>query len=164
MKLKIVEPGWETYNGYLGSVEVVNGESVDHASVREARRIAGSLQVHDIETGKSASISQALLDHYGDADEYQILPTQAQVEEAAAAAAAAAALEGGEKTEKKPEGDSETVVTPEHTQESLAALPDSEGIKGLREIGQKFDVTSSSIAGLIEKILEAQAKANIKAD
>lgn len=47
----------------------------------------------------------------------------------------------------------------EHTRESLGALADQGGIKAVREIGVKFGVTNKSLVGLIDDILEAQARA-----
>lgn len=129
-KLKIVEPGWETYTGFLSSTEFVNGESVDHTSQREARRLAASIQIIDIETGKSPSTSQALLDMKDDP-----APVATLVNEPASSEPSAPASPW--------------------TRESLEALADEKGIKGLREIGDQFDVKDTSVAGLIDKILAA---------
>lgn len=47
----------------------------------------------------------------------------------------------------------------EFTRESLEALADKGGIKAVREVGVKFGVTGKSLVGLIDDILEAQARA-----
>ena len=43
-----------------------------------------------------------------------------------------------------------------HTKESLEAIFEADGIKGLREIGDPLDVKGRSSEGLIEDILKAQ--------
>lgn len=134
-QLKIVEPGWETYTGQLGMIEFVDGLSVGEFSLREARRIAGSLQVVDAETGVSPSIAQAMVDN---------------VSEEAAVPANPYGDEG------QGVGGEEPPADPVYTSEKLAEIADKGGIKALREIGDKMGVKDNSIAGLIEAILEAQ--------
>lgn len=138
MKIKITEPGWEKFSGHLGPVEFVDAVSVDHVSVREARRIAGALRVEDVETGANPSITQAMLD----AAEIGIMPTPISAEVP---------------DEVQPTDPVEVPPT-EYDRASLETIADQGGIAGLRTIGDKLGVKDQSIAGLIDKILGVQGK------
>lgn len=46
-----------------------------------------------------------------------------------------------------------------YTRETLEALADKGGIKAVREVAVKFGVSNKSVVGLIDEILEAQARA-----
>lgn len=129
MKIKITQAGWAGYNGHLGSVEFADGVSVDDVSRGDAAFLAGIVSIEDVKTGENPSDTQRILNEYGN---------QARVETVVAPTAPA-----------KPE------LT--HSKESLEAVADSSGIKGVREIADSFNVKGNSIAELIEKTLQAQA-------
>lgn len=132
MKIKITQAGWAGYTGHLGHVEFVDGISVDDVGRGDAAFLAGIVSIEDAETGKNPSDTQRMIEENSN---------RASVEQPVAV----------------------QVVTPvpaaAHTKESLEAVADASGIKGVREIGDAVGVKGNSIAELIEKILKAQADA-----
>lgn len=130
MKVKITQGGWQTFCGHLGQVLFENGVSVEDISKGDAAFLAGILQIEEVGTGHNPSISQKILDEYGNSAKVE---TQVQVE-------------------TKPVENSDVA----YTKESLEQIADTKGIKGLREIGDELGVKGQSITELIEKILAAK--------
>ena len=145
MKIKLIEPGYENFNGNLGPIWFEQSVSVDHVSYADVNFISTIMRIADAETGNEVGM---LLDQLAGMD----LPAQTitfktmaeiQAEEAAAAAGEGVVVE----------------VAPEqkYTVEQLEAIADKKGIAGLREIADQFDVKGTSIAKLIEGIISAQS-------
>lgn len=132
MKLKITEPGWAGYTGPLGYVEFVNGVSVDEVGRADAAALAGIVSIEEVGTGKNPSDSQRMID--------------SRAESLAVDAPVAAVLEP-------------VVAAPsaEHTRESLEAVADASGIKGIREIADPMGLKANSMTELIDKILNKQS-------
>ncbi|CCG43286.1 hypothetical protein [Magnetospirillum molischianum] len=144
-KIRIVEPGFEGYNGYIGITQFVDGVAeVDHIRLSQ---IAAAMRVEDAETERQVGPAMDLIDAHH---------VKAEVE---------APLERGH-------GDApvENVLAEEPaaeikltvTREELEGLADKKGIAGLREIGDQLGVKSNSIPGLIDKIVQAHEVAKAK--
>lgn len=128
MKIKIVEPGWETFSEYLGFTLFKDGESVEDVSPAEAARLASIVRIETLE-GRNPSPAQMILDNWSG-------PMIVATTDTADAASPAAPVKSW-------------------TQEELSAIADEKGIKGLREIGDDLGLKGTGIADLIAKIVEA---------
>lgn len=133
MKLKLLQAGYENMTGYLGMTMFENGLSVADVPLREARNLGMAIKVQ-YEDGTNPNPAQNLLESMND--------------EAGKVEAPLADSET-----KSPRGGALA-----YTQESLEAIADKDGIKGLRAVAEKFNVKGSSIAELIREILAAQVK------
>lgn len=127
MKIKIVEPGWETFSDHLGFVLFKDGVSVEDVSPAEAARLASIVRIETLE-GRNPSPAQMILDNWSG-------PMIVATTDTADAAMAASAVSW--------------------TQEELSAIADEKGIKGLREIGDALGVKGTGISDMISKIVEA---------
>lgn len=131
MKIKLVEPGWETFSDYLGFVLFKDGESVEDVSPAEAARLASIVRIETLE-GRNPSPAQMILDNWSGP---MIVATTDTADATKAASPAAPAKSW--------------------TQEELSAIADEKGIKGLREIGDALGVKGTGISDMISKIVEA---------
>lgn len=158
MKLKIISPEFSHYTGHFGTVLFQDGVSVGDVSSAEARVIAAITTVVDAETGARVGDVELWSTSQTKTAEVYNYPTVAQrkamqassgapAPQTAVAAVVAAAA---------------SVAAVVHTVESLSAVADAKGIKGLREIGDTFGVKANTTAKLIDAILAAQNKANVK--
>jgi hypothetical protein len=134
MKIKITQPGWAGYTGDLGAFAFVDGVSVEDVGRADAAFLAGIVSIEDVADGKNPSMSQRIIDNYG--NEAVVEPVVAKAEPAAIAGM---------------------------SKESLEAVADADGIKGLREISDPMGLKANSIHELIEKILAAQVDAALAA-
>jgi hypothetical protein len=64
MKIRLLQPGWETFTGNFGGVEFADGVSVNDANTREAARLANVVRC-ELEDGSNPSASQVALDSKG---------------------------------------------------------------------------------------------------
>lgn len=133
MKIKIVEPGWETFSEYLGFTLFKDGESVEDVSPAEAARLASIVRIETLE-GRNPSPAQMILDNWSG-------PMIVATTDTADAASPAA-------------------PTKSWTQEELSAIADEKGIKGLREISDPLNIKGTGIADLIARIVEATKAAD----
>ena len=175
MKIKLTQPGWETYTGQMGILQFVDGVSVTDVPFRDAARMSAVL-VCEFEDGSSCSPSQRLLDTAGveapvgrpveitDPALVIDLPVaEGGVEKPAVDEDEAARIEESERAESEEdevvsEGDEPVVDSNLYTLEELSAIADAKGIAGLREIAGPMGIKSNSITGLIEELLKASAK------
>jgi hypothetical protein len=147
--IKITEPGWAGFTGELGMVTFENGVSTEPVSKRIADRLGGLMKcvlvddkgVEEGVAGAPTSIQNSGTikppEHSG------LIPvTERELEEERSRLA----IEAG-----KPK------VTRLYSEEQLLSVADSKGIKGLREIGNPWNVKGRAIPELIEAILDAQA-------
>jgi hypothetical protein len=140
MKLRITQPGFETYNGQMGVLFFENGLSTTDVRPQDAVRIAAQFTA-EWEDGSTASVAQSLLDH-AHATTHTI-PKEQNADQALAQLAA----------------DTPAATKPtlgQYTKEGLEAIADKQGIKGLRVIGDALKVKGNSVADLIGDILKAQ--------
>lgn len=136
MKIKLVEPGWETFSDHLGFVLFKDGESVEDVSPAEAARLASIVRIETLE-GHNPSPAQMILDNWSGP---MIVATTDTADAAKAASPAA--------------------PTKSWTQEELSAIADEKGIKGLREISDPLNIKGTGIADLIARIVEATKAAD----
>lgn len=146
MKIQLIEQGYDSLNGYFGTVLFENGISVSDVSDAEARFFASILQVRCFDDGSdpgaNAQYQSALLMEAKTVN----MPTQAELD----------ALARDSQPQQEPEVKKEE-STVAYTREQLEEIADKSGIGGLREIGDKFNVKATSITKLISAILDAQA-------
>lgn len=153
--LKIVEPGWETYTGYLGMVEFRDAVSVAPVPQIVADRITSLVRVVEVdEEGAELQAGAAARIVGGATLAAEVVPAlETSTEEELAAERKAAAKRD---------------VEPDHasykTLEDLEAIAAKEGINGLREVAKPWGVRERSIPNLIDAILKAQAEARERAD
>ena len=135
-KIKIVEPGWETYTGDLGPNTFENGVSVNEVTPIEAARLANLIRVETLE-GHNPSTSQLVL-------ESRSTPM-------------------GQETEV-PVDRSAVVPLGLHlySEAELQVIADAEGITGLRKVSEPLGVKGTSITKLISAVLAAQGVAEGK--
>lgn len=126
MKIKIVQPGWETFTGNFGSIEFSDGMSVGEVSSVEASRVAAVVRVETLE-GKDPSMAQLIIDSYSAPAEVK---TTIEAVELPA------------------------VEKPTYTKAELEDIADKLGIKGLREISDPLGIKANSISELIVRIAE----------
>ena len=146
MKVKIIQKGWEGYNGTFGAAVFKDGVA-EVPSRAEALRIGSLVRLVQVETdgteGGAVSPAQEILNTKG---------LSAQVVESRRAEAVE-----DEQTETAEDEDSSDVkeTRPTYSREQLEAIADEKGIAGIREIAAPLDVKGTSIAGLIGDILAA---------
>lgn len=128
-KLKITQPGMETYSGMMGDVEFVEGESTHHVTRLQAQRIAGACLVETLEGEDPSAATEYAIVVQGGAPsiDYTIEPS-----------VNASSLE----------------QLYDYTRESLEQIADATGLAGLRVVADKHGVKSNSIISMIEKLME----------
>jgi hypothetical protein len=149
MRVKITQPGWETYNGPLFGVMFV--DAVSQAPLKPFQ----ALQL-------GAMVSTVEVDEEG--NELGVVnPAHELVKNASVTAEVVEPMKSDDA--KRTEVASQTVeadianegeVTKVYTAEELKAIADEKGIGGLREIGDRLKVKNTSINGLIREIMNAQ--------
>lgn len=129
MKIQLIEPGYESFNGHFGVIEFADGVSVNEVSPLEAERLGSLVRVQTLD-GKDPSAAQKILDTYSNPMELATTPV----------------------------GEPEAVVASvSYTAEQLAVVADEGGIKAIRAIAEPLGMKGTSIAELIGKILAASA-------
>jgi hypothetical protein len=149
VKVKIVEKGWETFSDNIGGVDFVDGVSVREITEYEIARIAGSIQVVNLETGKQLNDAATLSDNIGTVLEPRpdaSVITQKQFDQ----------LNANDAPTKP-----EIVGAKVYTNDELLKIADEKGIQGLRDIAAPLGVKGRAIPELIENILAAQAVTNV---
>lgn len=141
-KIRIVEPGWETFTGDMGGATFVNGESTEPLPQLQVDRIGASIRI-ELEDGRQGGIQERLVSQKG-------------VE--------APELVGLERATEADLAGSPEPVAPEvpapvfHTEAELEGIAEEKGIAGLRLIGTPLGVKGRSIPELIREILDVEKK------
>jgi hypothetical protein len=146
MKLRLTQPGYESYTGQMGTVFFEEGLSTKDVKPIDAVRMAAQF-LCEWEDGSTASVAQSILDHAHsntgtidapiNAD--QALAEQGNQAKALTAAAAATGTKGAV-----------------YTEDELAIIADEQGIKGLRAIADPLGIKGNAIADLMRAILAKQ--------
>lgn len=145
MKLKMIESGMERYTGNFGGFEFVDGVSVEDIPKNDILRLGAIIAVVDAQNPKQQqSQGQVELENWD---------KTAQVVTYQTLADKGAEKGGVERIEEAPKP---TRPAGNYTRESLQAIADEKGIKGLREIAGDYGVKGTAIVDLIEAILVAQ--------
>lgn len=143
MKLRLTQPGFETYTGQMGVLFFEDGASTADAKPNDARRMAATM-LCEYEDGTSPSDTQAILDNM-DTPAPVFAVGDAEHDRVANA------------TETVRQMDADKPLTSGYTQEQLGAIADKDGIGGLRKIAEPMGIKGNSITGLIDAILKSQA-------
>lgn len=130
MKVRIVEPGWGGYCGPIAGVMFEDGVSAEITG-RQAFQIASILRT--------------------EATEGEDIVAAANAEMAEVMEAPIEVIIRGEEEKKD---DAPIVPAGMYTREDLESIADKKGINGLREIAEPMGVKGTSIAKLIDSILE----------
>jgi hypothetical protein len=151
--LKIVSKGWQGYTGQLNIISFKDGVSTEPVPPRIADRIAASVQVVQCdEKGKAAKKPVAV------GVQHRL------ISETAARAIITTSLQTQSEADKSLEAKLDAArsltapVETLFTRVDLEKIADDTGMKGLRDIGDKWKVKGRGIPELIEKILKAQAQ------
>jgi hypothetical protein len=151
MYLKVATKRMAGYTGVLGLVRFKDGVSEDPLPRHMRDRMAASMEFLEVDLDgneQPAGAQHRVIREYKERAP-RSEPLKRQTDEEKAAEVAAAAVINAK-------------VPVIETRESLLAIADKSGIKGLREIGNKWNVKHRSIPTLIEMILDAQEKAVAK--
>lgn len=164
-KIKITQDGWAGYTGILGTLEFVNGISTTVPTKVQAAQFGVVMKFAEVDA---------------DGNELGQMSANAELVRTKGVAAKVATPMKRASEMPKEVKEPEAAKAPEikapnpmpfekpadpakvYTAEELEAIADKEGIKGLRKIGTPLGAKNTSIAALIEEILQAQAKAKAK--
>lgn len=146
MRIKIVEPGWETFSDKMGPVEFVNGVSVGHVADHDLMNIAASLRVVEYQEDGTTGLQQGFAAEAVRIKNLSVAPDRR------------IGIGGPDK-----EGTSTPIAPPAPatkywTYEELAAIADAKGVSGVREVGTPLGATGRNPAEVIAKILKQQDK------
>jgi len=165
MKIRILDKGFANLTGPFGTVEFVDGVSVDEVSAAEAARLGTILSVECVDSGKNPSTTQLMVDiHAKNTEELGI--KAAGLRKATTVQPQVA----DNQPESVPQASHETVKavlegTPalkyDYDVEQLDALVKREGIAGLRAFASAYAVNGQSVATIIKKLMELKAE-NVK--
>jgi hypothetical protein len=134
-KIRIIEPGWETYTGDLGATTFDNGVSTHVVNQTDAQRLANNIRVETL-VGVNPSTSQLVID-------IQNTPMDENM-------AADVFIDRGIVPDK-----TYLVI---YTRAQLEEMADNYGIAGVRIVADPLGVKSKSIVALIEGVLQRQAE------
>jgi len=134
-RLKITEPGMETYSDYYFGVKFDNGLSEQPVNFADANTIGAFIRVEAVDDG--AQVGSAVQYQKGKSNKAEVVTPIAVTAEQAAAT-------------------STNATRQRHTREELEDIADKHGIAGLREIADKYGVKGRGIVELITEILAAQ--------
>lgn len=153
MKLRLLQSGFETYEGQMGVIFFTNGLSTADVKPIDAIRMAAVMQC-EWEDGTSPSVAQSIIDHAH--TPASIINAQEMNGDTALAAESRMANNLGKADRPETEPEAPGAL---YTEESLALIADEQGIKGLRAIADPMGVKGNSIKELIADILRASVKA-----
>lgn len=151
--LKIVSKGWQGYNGQLNIITFKDGVSTEPVDRRIADRIAASV-----------SVVRCNADGTEGEEIEPVGPQHRLISETLVRAAVTTSLATQSEADKAMEArlDAARVLTAPletlFTREELEKVADGTGMKGLREVGDKWNVRGRAIPELIDKILAAQSE------
>ncbi|MBE0438044.1 MAG: hypothetical protein IBX56_19875 [Methylomicrobium sp.] len=136
-KIRITQPGMETYTGFLSDIEFEDGVSLEDVTKMQAQRIAGAISMMMEEDGLDPSAAAELT-------RFKLSQTQPEFKP------------GEEVVALKRVFD--------FTEEALMDIADKKGIAGLREFAEPYGVKSNSIMGLIDALLSLKANDQFTAE
>jgi len=145
MKLKITEKGFENLTGPIAEVMFADGVSVDEVSGEQAQRISAAMRCETLEGVNPSASAEMLRSHAKRADVVAEMKRGEEDQTPHAIVEAASPI-------AKSEGSADA-----WTRETLEAVADKGGIKGLRAIAEPLGVKATSIKELITEVLDAQA-------
>lgn len=160
MKIRILDPGFANLTGPFGTVEFVDGVSVEEVSKAEAARLGTILKIEDADNGVNPSVTQHMVDlHNKNTEELGLKfanlrkATSTIPEVAENQPEVLAQVEVGNQTLPKPVA----VLGYDYTEDQLDNLVRTQGIAGLRAFTEQYDVNDRSVAGIVKKMMELKA-------
>lgn len=151
-KLKLVQKGYETYNGPIGKFAFVNGVSVEAIHRVDRDTLATAFQFVEVDedgTETEAGVASRLVSESANRSAAAIYAGKLKRQSTGEKEVEQTRIEAG-KSKKK----AEILLT----RAQLEEIASKHGIKGLRaQVGDKWGVKNRSIPLLIEEILAAQA-------
>lgn len=138
--IKIVQKGFETYNGFFDGVKFENGLSTEPMTLSGAEQLGASIKIVDADTNEPVSVTQRMINMRGDS----IKPSRSIHPRG----------EEPKVEEKKTVELTEKIAEPNYTREQLEALADSGGISKLREFAKEYNVNGKSIASIIDALMK----------
>lgn len=161
IKVRIAQPGMQTYTGYIRGTRFVDGESVDEMPIRHALLLGAACSLVDME-GRVVSPNHHVFEDAKEVTGMTNMPPKSQtVEEQQNAPKVQAEEESVSEEEDEVvdfyDPDEEHADAKKWDLAALEAIADAEGINGLREIGDEYGVKDRSIDGLIREIMKAQS-------
>lgn len=154
MKLRLTQPGYETYTGQMGTVFFEDGMSTADVKPNDAVRMAAQF-LCAWEDGTTASVAQSILDHAHATTgtvKQEVNADQALREEARHAAT----LRDVEIPVPGAVSASAITTAKHYTAAELSDIADKDGIKGLRVIGDALGIKSNSISEMVRMIQDKQ--------
>lgn len=146
--MRITEPGWESYTGYIGMIEFKDARSVEPVPRVLADRVAGLVSMVEVSEDGTEGQSGFAARLVGGAT-LRIEP-QPDLERQTESERQAEQEELLKKRTERP------VSTRIYTEAELMSAASTGGIQALRVIAKPWDVRDRSIPGLIDLILKAQ--------
>ncbi|WP_026610714.1 hypothetical protein [Methylocaldum szegediense] len=145
-KIRLIEPGFESFTGNFGGAEFVDGVSVENLSKREVNQISCNIRCEAVDdegnaTGQAISVAESIIAYkahtLSEIDPKALAETPPSVPNELASSA--------------------STPTNIYTREQLEAIADQKGIAGIREIADPLGIKGRSIVELIDEILTKQA-------
>ena len=157
MKLRILDPGFANLTGPFGTVEFVDGVSVEDVSSAEAARLGTIISVEVVGTGVNPSTTQLMVDvHNKNLDELGL--TQPGLLQPVPEAPIKELVPESPSSSVEAGADGAPVLSWAFTEEQLDALVKKEGIAGLRAFSEQYGINGQSIAKIVKALLVAQAE------
>lgn len=137
-KVRLLESCFKGYTGVLCGIQFVDGVSVSELPFVDQQRICSSMRAETID-GSNVSPSGIFSERHG--------LSAGSLEETAAPAVVSLERVTSQTNVSK---------VPKLSREELEAVADSEGIAGLRQIGNELGVKGKGIVEMIDGIIKAQ--------
>lgn len=159
MKIRILDKGFAKLTGLFGTVEFVDGVSVEDVSAAEAARLGTILSIENADTGINPSTTQLMVDtHKKNMHELGLVSANIVHSSELPKEVVIETPEAGEAPAKAPEASAGPVVLDwTFTEDDIDAIVKKEGVAGLRSFAEPYDINDRSIAGLVQKLMEAKA-------
>ena len=129
--VKIVEQGWDKFNGNLGGVDFIDGVSERPLNDIEINRLSAGLRIEDVDSGNQLGVGANLVE-----------------------ARFTASVESSSLNTQDSEPEQVAKKQSLYTREQLEQIADKGGIVELRKIADSLGVKGKSIQTLIEAILQ----------
>lgn len=148
MKIRLKQPGFETYSAQMGVHFFEDGLTTTDVKPSDAVRLAAQF-LCEWEDGTPVSVAQSMLDHAHMTT--TTMPREINADEALAKQSDEAAERSAVEAKSNALRDAKV-----YTREQLDAIADKEGIKGLRVIAAPMGIKGNAINELVAEILAKQ--------
>jgi hypothetical protein len=146
--VKIIEKGFEGYNGIIEGVQFDNGVSGEPMSQFSAERIGAFMKVVDADTDEPLGLGYRMANARGSTGVAPRKPLERVVR----------TKTGKEKKSLKPT----KLISYDFTKDELEGIADKGGINALRKVADQYDVRGRSIAEIIDSLMGLKANQEAK--